>query len=75
MNNEVIAGAVVSTPLNLDLIVNNPLLIEHLRDVKAFGINLFTLFGSTGEGASFSLPERNASIENCNAAGILPEEL
>ena len=75
MNTELIAGAAVSTPLNVDLTVDTSLLIEHLRDMKSSGINLFTLFGSTGEGASFSLPERNAVIEYCNAAGILPEEL
>ena len=75
MNTELIAGAAVSTPLNVDLTVDTSLLIEHLRDMKSSGINLFTLFGSTGEGASFSLPERNAVIEYCTAAGILPEEL
>ena len=70
MNQEPIAGAAVSTPLTLDLDIDRAGLVAHVTDLLGRGIDLLTLFGTTGEGASFTLTERLAAIEACRAAGI-----
>ena len=75
MDTKPIAGAAVSTPLNLDFTVDNSLLIAHLKYLLSSRLDLLTLFGSTGEGASFSSSERNSTIEKCSNAGIEPKNL
>ena len=75
MDTKLIAGAAVSTPLNLDFTIDNSLLITHLKYLLSRRLDLLTLFGSTGEGASFSNLERNSTIEKCSKAGIKPQNL
>ena len=70
-----IAGAAVSTPLTSDLNIDHSQLVAHTRTLLSRGIDLLTLFGTTGEGASFSATERQAAIAACQAAGITPQQL
>ena len=55
MNQERIAGAAVSTPLTPDLDIDRAGLVAHVTDLLGRGIDLLTLFGTTGEGASFTV--------------------
>jgi dihydrodipicolinate synthase/N-acetylneuraminate lyase len=52
MNQERIAGAAVSTPLTDKLAIDYDYLVDHVTQLQQRGIDLFTLFGTTGEGAS-----------------------
>jgi len=70
MNQDRIAGAAVSTPLTTDLAIDHDRLVAHLKDLSQRGIDVFTLFGTTGEGTSFSRDERAATVARCNDAGI-----
>src|SRR6202040_2429316 len=58
------------TPLRPDLSIDLPMLIEHSRWLLARGCHGIALFGTTGEGPSFSLAERKAALEELIAAGI-----
>ena len=69
------AGAAVSTPLTPDLGINHRQLVAHTTDLLARGIDLLTLFGTTGEGASFTVSERQAAIAACHSAGIPSSQL
>lgn len=70
MNHNRIAGVAVSTPLATNLAIDHVALVAHVKQLRDRGMDLFGLFGSTGEGASFSREERAAAITSCNAAGI-----
>lgn len=58
------------TPLRPDLSIDMPALIEHSRWHLARGCHGIALFGTTGEGTSFSVGERKAALEAVIAAGI-----
>ena len=75
MNQERVAGAAVATPLTSDLRVDHACLIAHGAQLLDRGIDQLTLFGTTGEGASFSREEKCDAIGRCNAAGIGAEQL
>src|SRR5260221_12390299 len=57
------------TPLHPDLSIDLPTLIEHSRWHLARGCHGIALFGTTGEGTSFSVGERKAALEAVIAAG------
>jgi 4-hydroxy-tetrahydrodipicolinate synthase len=58
------------TPLRPDLSIDLPALIEHSRWHLARGCHGIALFGTTGEGTSFSVGERQAALEAVIAAGV-----
>src|SRR5258708_34895245 len=58
------------TPLRSDLSIDVPALIEHSRWHLARGCHGIALFGTTGEGSSFSVGERKAALEAVIAAGV-----
>lgn len=58
------------TPLHADLSIDIPTLIEHSRWHLARGCHGIALFGTTGEGTSFSVGERKAALEAVIAAGV-----
>src|SRR5450432_1355016 len=58
------------TPLRPDLSVDIPALITHVRWQLARGCHGVALFGTTGEGTSFSVGEREAALEAVIAAGV-----
>jgi 4-hydroxy-tetrahydrodipicolinate synthase len=58
------------TPLHPDLSIDLPTLIEHSRWHLARGCHGIALFGTTGEGTSFSVGERKAALEAVIAAGV-----
>jgi 4-hydroxy-tetrahydrodipicolinate synthase len=58
------------TPLRPDLSIDLPTLIEHSRWHLARGCHGIALFGTTGEGTSFSVGERKTALEAVIAAGI-----
>lgn len=70
MEQERYAGAAVATPLNADLGIDHGALTAHVQKLVADGIDLLTLFGTTGEGASFTVAERDAALAACRSAGI-----
>jgi 4-hydroxy-tetrahydrodipicolinate synthase len=70
MNQERIAGAAVSTPLSDELAIDHDRLVDHVMQPQQRGIDMFTLFGTIGEGTSFSRVERAEALERCRAAGI-----
>lgn len=75
MSKSSVAGAAVATPLNADSSINYDCLTAHGTLLLNSGLDSLTLFGSTGEGSSFSLTERLEAIERVNAAGITPAQL
>jgi 4-hydroxy-tetrahydrodipicolinate synthase len=58
------------TPLHPDLSIDLPTLIEHSRWQLARGCHGIALFGTTGEGTSFSVGERKAALEAVIGAGV-----
>lgn len=58
------------TPLRRDLSIDVPTLIEHSRWNLARGCHGIALFGTTGEGTSFSVGERKTALEAVIAAGV-----
>jgi 4-hydroxy-tetrahydrodipicolinate synthase len=62
----------ILTPLESDGRVAHDLLASHARDLFSRGIDGITLFGTTGEGQSFSVAERREALERLLAAGIAP---
>src|SRR5258708_29557045 len=58
------------TPLGPDLSIDVPALIEHSRWHLARGCHGIALFGTTGEGTSFSVGERKTALEAVIAAGV-----
>lgn len=69
------AGAALATPLATDLTIDQKRLVEHAQTLLQRGLDTVTLFGTTGEGASFSADARAAAITACAAAGLTPKQL
>lgn len=63
------------TPQTADGAVDTVLFAAHGRHLFAHGVDGLTLFGTTGEGQSFSVAERQATLEAMLKAGIPPEKL
>ncbi|MSP49813.1 MAG: dihydrodipicolinate synthase family protein [Alphaproteobacteria bacterium] len=63
------------TPLEADGRVAHDLLAKHCRDLFARGCSGIALFGTTGEGQSFSVAERKDALERLLAAGISPAQV
>ncbi len=63
------------TPLEADGRVAHDLLASHCRDLFARGCAGITLFGTTGEGQSFSIAERKEALERLLAAGVSPAQV
>lgn len=70
-----IAGAAVATPIKSDQSIDLDCLIEHCRTLLAKGLDTLVLFGSTGEGPSFSNRQRIDAISRCAQSGISPQQL
>lgn len=58
------------TPLRPDLSIDQPALTAHCRWLLARGCHGIALFGTTGEGPSFSVAERKAALEDVIAGGV-----
>ncbi|MBV8652171.1 MAG: dihydrodipicolinate synthase family protein [Alphaproteobacteria bacterium] len=58
------------TPLRPDLSIDQPALVAHCRWLIERGCHGVALFGTTGEGTSFSAAERKTALEATIAAGI-----
>lgn len=71
--NGVIAASV--TPLTEDGTPDGSALTEHVSTLFEKGCDAALLFGTTGEGLSFTLNERRQGLEAVLAAGIPPERL
>ena len=63
------------TPIDADGAVDDGALAEHLRWMMAGGINGIALFGTCGEGPSFSAATRLAATERLLRAGFDPGRL
>lgn len=63
------------TPLAADGGIDAGRLAVHVRRIFAAGVDGIALFGTTGEGQSFSLAERRAGLESLLAAGIDPRRV
>ena len=60
------------TPLGVDGRPDHARLAAHIRRIFAAGVDGVALFGTTGEGQSFTVAERLAGLEALLAAGIEP---
>jgi 4-hydroxy-tetrahydrodipicolinate synthase len=58
------------TPLDADLNIDVPAFAEHARSLLAAGCTGVTPFGTTGEGPSFSVAERQAALDGLIADGV-----
>ena len=63
------------TPLGADGRPDHVRLAAHVRRIFAAGVDGIALFGTTGEGQSFSMAERRAGLEGLLAAGIEAERV
>ncbi len=63
------------TPLNSDLSINIPALASHIQHLLVSGCQGVTLFGTTGEGPSFSSKERMETLEGLIKAGVSAEKI
>lgn len=73
LQNGVYAAAL--TPMNADLSCNHEKLIAHCFHLINHGCTGVALFGTTGEGPSFSLPERIEVLHKLCAAGFPSEKI
>jgi 4-hydroxy-tetrahydrodipicolinate synthase len=62
--------AAVATPLDMANRVDLPLLAEHSIGLLRSGLNGIALFGTTGEGPSFTVAERSGTLEALLARGV-----
>jgi 4-hydroxy-tetrahydrodipicolinate synthase len=67
--------AAVTTPLDAANRIDVLLLAQHSADLLRRGLHGITLFGTTGEGPSFTVAERSATLEGLLARGIESSEL
>ncbi len=58
------------TPLNADLGIDHARLAAHCKSLMARGCPGVTVFGTTGEGPSFSMAERKETVERLIGSGI-----
>ena len=63
------------TPLQADGALDHARLVFHAKRLLAAGCSGVTLFGTTGEGPSFSVAERMAALEALLQGGVLPTQL
>jgi 4-hydroxy-tetrahydrodipicolinate synthase len=63
------------TPLDAQLRVDHDRFATHVKDRLAAGCGGVTLFGTTGEGASFSLAERKEALDQLIAHGVPAERI
>jgi 4-hydroxy-tetrahydrodipicolinate synthase len=63
------------TPLDADGRPDHARLVAHVRRIFAAGVDGVALFGTTGEGQSFSVAERRAGLEALLAGGIEPAHI
>lgn len=69
-------SAALLTPFAADGAIDAPRLARHARDLLARGVRSVTLFGTTGEGASVGLGEREAGLAALlGEAGIAPDRI
>ncbi|WP_440642725.1 dihydrodipicolinate synthase family protein [Bradyrhizobium sp. PUT101] len=64
-----------ATPLAADGSVDHARLTGHARQLFSKGVDGVVLFGTTGEGTSFNVSERVATIEAMLKAGVAPERI
>ena len=67
--------AAAVTPLGADGSIDLERLARHCRRLLAGGCDGIVLFGTTGEGPSFSVEERQAALAGLIATGLAPEAL
>src|SRR5947199_6960026 len=58
------------TPLTVEGAVDHPRLASHALGLFKQGIDVVGLFGTTGEGTSFNVAERIATLESLLEAGV-----
>ena len=61
------------TPVGPDFRIDASLLAQHCLRVLDEGCTFVSIFGTTGEGASFDTSEKVAAMEALVAAGVAPE--
>lgn len=64
-----------ATPLAADGSVDSAKLAAHAKQLFGKGVDGVVLFGTTGEGTSFNIAERVATIESVLEAGVAPERI
>lgn len=64
-----------ATPLTADGSVDFAKLAAHAKQLFGKGVDGVVLFGTTGEGTSFNVTERIATIEAVLEAGVAPERI
>lgn len=62
----------VTTPVTADYHPDPGLLLARCRSLMADGCDGVALFGTTGEGAEFSIEDRMAALESVIAGGVAP---
>lgn len=67
--------AAALTPMNDDLSCNHEALASHCKDVMSRGCSGVILFGTTGEGSSFTVKERQDAIKAVIALGVPPQKI
>lgn len=67
--------AAALTPMHEDFSCNCEALVDHCNDLLHRGCKGIVLFGTTGEGSSFSVTEREQAIKNVIRLGLAPEKL
>ncbi|MGC3937589.1 dihydrodipicolinate synthase family protein [Roseobacter sp. EG26] len=63
------------TPFHADGSLNLGLLCQHAQDMLGSGLQGVTLFGTTGEGASMGLQERQDALVAMTGSGINPKQI
>jgi 4-hydroxy-tetrahydrodipicolinate synthase len=64
-----------ATPVTADLTPDVELLARHVAMLMRNGADGIALFGTTGEGAEFSVDERTATLDGLVAGGIAPARI
>lgn len=75
MENALGIYAAALTPLNEDYSCNDELLAEHCKNLINRGCRGVVLFGTTGEGPSFSVDEKINTLKNVIAFGLDPKKI
>jgi 4-hydroxy-tetrahydrodipicolinate synthase len=63
------------TPVEADGTIDRVRLVDHVQRLFASGVDGIALFGTTGEGQSFSADERRGGLEALLAGGIDPKRI
>lgn len=67
--------AAACTPINADKGPDATLLAEHVRRLQTHGCDFVLLFGTTGEGLSFTVEERKRTLDAVISQGVDPASL